>query len=110
MRNDLLRPRRPIRPGLPLLRDVTLAAALALIPVAALAAPAPWHLWASRVNASTTCAQTSPGPGWAWLSGPYRDVRCLRPLPADDRTGRPKLAPGQPEPIFPDRPPQRRLD
>lgn len=105
MRNDPPRPRRFLLRCAPLL-----AAALALAPAAALGAPAPWHLWASKINASTTCAQASPGPGWTWLSGPYRDVRCLRPLPPGERAGRPNLAPGQPEPILPGRPPQRRLD
>lgn len=42
----------------------------------ALADPAPWYSWMSRVDGQIVCAQTSPGPGWARLGGPYKTARC----------------------------------
>ena len=44
------------------------------------AAPAPWYLWASQHDDRRVCTQTSPGPGWTRVAGPYRDARCQRPL------------------------------
>lgn len=44
------------------------------------AAPAPWYLWASQHDDRRICTQTSPGPGWTRVAGPYRDARCQRPL------------------------------
>jgi hypothetical protein len=47
----------------------------------ALAAPAPWFKWQSKVDGQTACAQSSPGPGWELHEGtPYRDLRCTQPL------------------------------
>ncbi|AVR96395.1 hypothetical protein [Pseudoduganella armeniaca] len=46
----------------------------------ATAAPAPWWLWESVTNGSKVCAQTSLGPGWRKLLGPYRDARCEKPF------------------------------
>ena len=30
---------------------------------AAMAAPAPWYYWRSKIDGARVCAQTSPGPG-----------------------------------------------
>ncbi len=54
--------------------------ALLLGTAVALAAPAPWHVWRSRIDGVEHCAQTSPGPGWAHVRGPYRDLRCSVPV------------------------------
>ncbi|KAB2963580.1 hypothetical protein [Zoogloea sp.] len=60
-----------------------LAGSLALLLAASLspslsAAPAPWYLWASQHSDRRICAQTSPGPGWAQVAGPFRDAGCQR--------------------------------
>ena len=61
------------------LRRLLLATAL-LGAVAAMAAPAPWYVWRSKLNGALHCAQTSPGEGWERERGPFRDSRCERPL------------------------------
>lgn len=45
----------------------------------AIAAPAPWYLWQSKVDGATFCAQTAPGEGWERIAGPFRDAGCRRP-------------------------------
>ena len=52
---------------------------LGLVSLAALAAPAPWYKWKSKLNGEIACMQTSPGDGWTRDSGPYHDARCLPP-------------------------------
>lgn len=52
------------------------ACVLALCCAAAVARPAYWQLWTSRQTGRAVCAQVSPGTGWAWQSGPYRDSHC----------------------------------
>lgn len=61
------------------------------------AAPAPWHLWRSLVDGREHCAQTSPGPGWVYARGPYRDLRCSEPLDAERTPPRnlPRFEPDQ---------------
>jgi hypothetical protein len=44
--------------------------------VAALAGPAPWYQWRSKVDGKLVCAQTPLGQGWEKASGPYRDSHC----------------------------------
>lgn len=51
-----------------------------LLPAQASAAPASWYLWASQHSDRRICTQTSPGPGWTQVAGPFRDARCQRPL------------------------------
>ena len=46
----------------------------------ALARPAPWFKWRSKVDARIVCAQTSPGEGWIRIARPYREARCEKPL------------------------------
>jgi len=50
-----------------------------VLALAVQAQPAPWHKWQSKLNGAEVCAQTSPGAGWTYLSGPYKDVNCTRP-------------------------------
>ncbi|HAT34008.1 MAG TPA: hypothetical protein DCW29_25140 [Janthinobacterium sp.] len=52
------------------------AALLVLCAGGALAGPAPWYQWASKIDATLVCRQTSPGPGWEKAYGPYRDSHC----------------------------------
>jgi hypothetical protein len=44
-----------------------------------IAMPAPWFMWQSKLDGKLVCTQTSPGPGWLKLSGPFVDARCGRP-------------------------------
>jgi hypothetical protein len=43
------------------------------------ARPASWHWWSSKVDGARICMQTSPGEGWQYSKGPYRDARCRIP-------------------------------
>jgi len=43
---------------------------------AALARPAWWYWYRSRVDGQRVCAQTPLGPGWERVAGPYRDAHC----------------------------------
>lgn len=49
---------------------------LALCGGLALAAPAPWYYWRSKVDGHRLCAQVSPGPGWERDGGPYEGPLC----------------------------------
>lgn len=60
----------------PIAKTLFPIATAALFCVSALAAPAPWHLWRSKLNDDTVCAQSSPGDGWEKAAGPFRDARC----------------------------------
>jgi hypothetical protein len=51
-------------------------------PIVLNAAPAPWFQWRSKANGSLACSQTPLGPGWEKFSGPYRDARCAKRMPA----------------------------
>lgn len=65
-----------------------LAAALLLYgaALAALAAPAPWYYWRSKIDGTRICAQTSPGPGWEQDSAPFEGPGCqMRPRPPTRR-------------------------
>jgi hypothetical protein len=55
-----------------------LALGLALLSATetALAAPAPYFQWRSKLNGALACSQTPLGPGWEKYGGPYRDARC----------------------------------
>lgn len=55
------------------------AIAMTVVAATAMAQPAPWHKWQSKVNGKIVCEQTSPGDGWRWVSGPYKDSRCTKP-------------------------------
>lgn len=53
-------------------------ATLSLFAAAAAAESAPWHLWKSRLDGKTFCAQTSPGEGWEKNEGAFSNARCRR--------------------------------
>lgn len=55
---------------------IVLSLSLALAAISALAAPAPWYVWASTTSAQRICAQISPGPAWRKVDGPYRNAAC----------------------------------
>ena len=59
---------------------VGLGAILVCFVAAALAAPAPWYQWRSKVDGKQFCAQTSLGHGWEMASGPFRDSHCKLPI------------------------------
>ena len=62
------------------MRGAVAAMALLLcLATAADAAPAPWYLWRSKVDAKTFCFQASPGAGWERVDGPFKDARCEKP-------------------------------
>ncbi|MFN7086791.1 MAG: hypothetical protein ACK4N4_09225 [Burkholderiales bacterium] len=58
--------------------EFLLVAVLSLLAPAAAAEPAPYYLWASRINGTTYCAQTSPGEGWVLYDGPFSDFQCRK--------------------------------
>jgi hypothetical protein len=55
-----------------------MAVLFALAP-SAMAAPAPWYLWKSKLDGKTVCLQTSPGEGWERVAGHFKDSRCEIP-------------------------------
>ncbi|MGP1629385.1 MAG: hypothetical protein ACTS5V_05545 [Giesbergeria sp.] len=59
---------------LPMKRLLALPALLLVLQ--ALAAPAPWYYWRSKVDGVRICAQISPGPGWDRDGGPYEGPGC----------------------------------
>lgn len=61
------------------LRQLIASAAITLVTIPALAGPAPWYTWRSKLDGKTVCTQTSPGEGWVQDGGPYKDARCAQP-------------------------------
>lgn len=53
-----------------------LAACIVLHGGWALAAPAPWYYWRSKIDGHRVCAQVSPGPGWERDGVPYEGPLC----------------------------------
>ncbi|XLZ72029.1 hypothetical protein ABT364_08720 [Massilia sp. SR12] len=53
-----------------------LALLLLLAAGAALAAPAHWYLYQSRLDGQKACSQTPLGEGWTQIAGPYKDAHC----------------------------------
>ncbi|WP_124949146.1 hypothetical protein [Sulfuriferula thiophila] len=49
---------------------------LLLLSAQALAAPAAWYQWRSKLNGDLVCRQTTPGSGWEKFSGPFKDAQC----------------------------------
>ncbi|MGB4467456.1 MAG: hypothetical protein WBH99_07940 [Azovibrio sp.] len=45
----------------------------------ALAAPAPYYLWMSKIDGSRVCSQAYLGEGWQRMGGPFQDSRCRKP-------------------------------
>jgi hypothetical protein len=42
----------------------------------ALARPAWWYLYQSRVDGQRACSQTPMGKGWVQMAGPFKDAHC----------------------------------
>ncbi len=57
-------------------RKFIFVSAALLLAVSAVAGPAVWYQWRSKLEPSFLCSQTSPGDGWEKLSGPFSDARC----------------------------------
>ena len=55
---------------------IFLGLCLLSISAGALAAPAAWFKWRSKLDSVLVCSQTTPGDGWDKFSGPYLDARC----------------------------------
>ncbi|RZA33904.1 MAG: hypothetical protein EOP92_18425 [Lysobacteraceae bacterium] len=64
------------------MKHFILLLALGLTAHVALAGPAPYYQWRSKLNGTTACSQTPLGPGWEKSAGPYRDARCEKPIVA----------------------------
>ncbi|UUZ54916.1 hypothetical protein LP419_02810 [Massilia sp. H-1] len=58
-----------------------LATLFACACVAAVAYPAPWFKWRSKVNGSLVCSQTPLGPGWEKASPAFKDSHCTKLSP-----------------------------
>lgn len=58
------------------MKRLTLLLCLGLAAHTALAAPAPYFQWRSKLNGTLACSQTPLGQGWEKFAGPYRDARC----------------------------------
>lgn len=57
-----------------------------LVSFLAMAAPAPYFQWQSKLDAVVICRQTSPGEGWYLLSGQrFRDLNCRQPAALVER-------------------------
>ncbi len=59
-------------------RRLLLAALAGALAAGALAGPAPWYRWRSKLDGKTACAQTSLGAGWERAAGPFRDSDCRK--------------------------------
>ncbi len=42
----------------------------------AIAKPAPWFKWRSKLDGAIACSQTPLGPGWEKADGPYLNPAC----------------------------------
>jgi len=58
------------------MKTIALLLLALFLPASALAGPAPWFQWRSKLNGSMACSQTPLGVGWEKTAGPYRDARC----------------------------------
>jgi hypothetical protein len=59
-----------------ILRPAAFGLALVLILSSAMAGPAPYYQWRSKLTGELACSQTPLGEGWEKSNGPYRDMRC----------------------------------
>ena len=55
-----------------------ITALIASMAAAALAAPASWFQWRSKLDGKLVCSQTPLGAGWEKATGPYRDSHCTK--------------------------------
>ena len=73
----MLQPPMPSSPAHSALRRMAAAVLAAWgLAFAAMAAPAPWYYWRSKIDGARVCAQTSPGPGWERDSPAYEGPGC----------------------------------
>ncbi|MET3117380.1 hypothetical protein AAKU64_001596 [Undibacterium sp. GrIS 1.8] len=47
-----------------------------LLVASAIAAPADWYKWRSKIESIEICSQTSPGEGWTRAGGPFKNAQC----------------------------------
>ena len=57
-------------------RRAVFSAVVLTLAATALAKPAPWYRWSSKLSGQTVCSQHSPGDGWEKSGGPFSDARC----------------------------------
>ncbi|MCE3261281.1 MAG: hypothetical protein K0R43_360 [Pseudoduganella sp.] len=57
-------------------RTALLLAVATLATGAALARPAWWYLYQSRLDGQRACSQTPLGEGWTQIAGPFKDAHC----------------------------------
>ena len=57
---------------------LSLTILIASLAAAALAAPASWFQWRSKLDGKLVCSQTPLGAGWEKATGPYRDSHCTK--------------------------------
>ena len=55
-----------------------ITALIASMAATALAAPASWFQWRSKLDGKLVCSQTPLGAGWEKATGPYRDSHCAK--------------------------------
>ena len=55
-----------------------LTVVIASLAAAAVAAPASWFQWRSKLDGKLACSQTPLGAGWEKAAGPYRDAHCTK--------------------------------
>ena len=60
----------------PRLAILLLAFAAALASSGALARPAWWYLYQSRLDGQRACSQTPLGEAWLKMAGPFKDAHC----------------------------------
>ncbi len=51
---------------------------LACVCVAAVAGPAPWYKWRSKIDGKQVCSQTPLGEGWEKASAAFKDSHCTK--------------------------------
>lgn len=51
---------------------------MATLVTSAVAAPAAWYRWRSKLNGKEICTQVMQGE-WEKVAGPFRDARCEKP-------------------------------
>ena len=57
-------------------RRAVFSAVVLTLAATALAKPAPWYRWSSKLSGQTVCSQHSPGDEWQKSGGPFSDARC----------------------------------
>lgn len=58
-------------------KEYLLSMLAACVVTAAIAAPAPWYKWRSKLTGAEVCAQVMQGE-WEMVAGPYSDAQCRK--------------------------------